>query len=100
MYFCTMSENKSRHFIQQMIDAKNRGIPTTVFNSMHPSIVEPLRDAGFTIHELGRKDFSSSDPNTRGIKGELMAMANIDQDAFQAAWERAKNPQPAQRTLF
>lgn len=93
-------EEEQKRLIQQMIDAKNRGIPTTVFNSMHPSIVEPLRDAGFTIHELGRKDFSSSDPNTRGTVGELMAMANIDQDAFQSAWERAKNPQPAQRTLF
>ena len=36
MYFCTMSENKSRHFIQQMIDAdlaagKNGGIVHTRF---------------------------------------------------------------------
>ena len=93
-------KDEQERLIQQMIDAKNRGIPTTVFNSMHPSIVEPLRDAGFTIHELGRKDLSSSDPNTRGTVGELMAMANIDQDAFQAAWESQKNPRPAQRTLF
>ena len=83
-----------------MIDAKNRGIPTTVFNSMHPSIVDPLREAGFDIHELGRKDFSSSKAESRGIKGELMAMANIDQDAFQSAWDEARNPKPAQRTLF
>jgi len=93
-------KDEQERLIQQMIDAKDRGIPTTVFNSMHPSIVEPLRDAGFTIHELGRKDLSSSDPNTRGTVGELMAMANIDQDAFQTAWESQKNPQPAQRTLF
>ena len=36
MYFCTMSENKSRHFIQQMIDAdlaagKNGGVVHTRF---------------------------------------------------------------------
>jgi site-specific DNA-adenine methylase len=93
-------KDEQERLIQQMIDAKNRGIPTMVFNSMHPSIVEPLREAGFHIEELGRKDNSSSDPNTRGTVGELMAMANIDQDAFQAAWESQRNPQPAQRTLF
>ena len=93
-------KDEQERLIQQMIDAKNRGIPTMVFNSMHPSIVDPLREAGFHIEPLGRKDFSSSDPNTRGTVGELMAMANIDQDAFQAAWESQKNPQPAQRTLF
>ena len=93
-------KDEQERLIQQMIDAKNRGIPTTVFNSMHPSIVDPLREAGFDIHELGRQDLSSSKADTRGIKGELMAMANIDQDAFQSAWDEAKNPKPAQRTLF
>jgi len=93
-------KDEQERLIQQMIDAKNRGIPTTVFNSMHPSIVDPLREAGFNIHELGRKDLSSSKAESRGIKGELMAMANIDQDAFQSAWDEARNPKPAQRTLF
>jgi site-specific DNA-adenine methylase len=93
-------KDEQERLIQQMIDAKDRGIPTMVFNSMHPSIVEPLREAGFHIEPLDRKDLSSSDPNSRGTVGELMAMANIDQDAFQTAWERRKNPPPAQRTLF
>jgi site-specific DNA-adenine methylase len=86
--------------IEQIIDAKNRGIPTVVFNSMTPAIVDPLREAGFDIHELGRKDFSSSKAESRGVVPELLAMANIPQDEFMAAWEQMKGGNmPSQPTL-
>tara|TARA_R100000951_G_scaffold59127_1_gene49799 strand:+ start:11211 stop:13505 length:2295 start_codon:yes stop_codon:yes gene_type:complete len=93
-------EPEQKLLIEQLIDAKNRGIPTTVFNSMHPSIVKPLEEAGFHIEPLQRLERSTPVAGDRVKVGEMMAMANIDQDAFQTAWERRKNPPPAQRTLF
>jgi len=86
--------------IEQMIDAKNRGVPTVVFNSMNPSIVDPLREAGFDIHTLGRQDYSGANPESRGIVPELMAMANIDQDAFMQAWNQSRGIPSRQQTLF
>jgi site-specific DNA-adenine methylase len=77
--------------IQQMIDAKQRGIPTVVFNSMNPSIVNPLKDAGFDIQTLGRQETSGAKAESRGVVPELMAMANIPQDAFQSAWNQSKS---------
>ena len=88
------NQQEQEQLLQQIIDAKERGIPTVVFNSMHPSIVEPLREAGFHIEPLGRKDMSGSDPSTRGTVGELMAMANVPQDAFMQAWNQSRGVQP------
>lgn len=88
------NQQEQEQLLQQIIDAKERGVPTVVFNSMHPSIVDPLRDAGFDIHELGRQDLSSSKASTRGTVGELMAMANVPQDAFMQAWNQSRGVQP------
>lgn len=95
------TEEHQNKLIQQMIDAKERGIPTVVFNSMHPSIVDPLREAGFDIHTLGRQDMSGSKAETRGTVGELMAMANVPQDAFMQAWQQSQQGNDRnQQTLF
>ena len=68
---------------------------------MHPSIVDPLREAGFDIHTLGRQDMSGSKAETRGTVGELMAMANVPQDAFMQAWQRLQQGKDRnQQTLF
>jgi site-specific DNA-adenine methylase len=91
------NQEEQERLLQQIIDAKERGIPTVVFNSMHPSIVNPLRDAGFHIEELGRKDMSGSKASTRGTVGELMAMANIDQDAFSQAWDVSRGGKPVRQ---
>lgn len=93
-------EPEQKRLIEQLIDSKNRGIPTSVFNSYHPSIVEPLEQAGFTVHKIPRQERANSKASGRGVVDEMLAMANFDQDAFQTAWENRKNPQPAQRTLF
>ena len=95
------TEEHQNKLIQQMIDAKERGIPTVVFNSMHPSIVDPLREAGFDIHTLGRQDMSGASAETRGTVGELMAMANVPQDAFMQAWQQSQQGNDRnQQTLF
>ena len=82
------NEQEQNRLLQQIIDAKDRGVPTVVFNSMSPSIVNPLRDAGFDIRELNRQDMSGSKASTRGTVGELMAMANVPQDSFNEALRR------------
>jgi len=82
------NEQEQDKLLQQIIDAKERGVPTVVFNSMSPSIVNPLRDAGFDIRELNRQDMSGSKASTRGTVGELMAMANVPQDSFNEALRR------------
>lgn len=68
----------------------SHGFPTVVFNSFAPEIVDPISDMGFDIHELQRKETSGGKGAVRGKKSELMGMANIDQDAFQNAWEKMR----------
>ena len=94
------NQQEQEQLLQQIIDAKERGVPTVVFNSMHPSIVNPLRDAGFDIHELGRQDLSGSKASTRGTVGELMAMANVPQDSFMQAWNQSRGIPSRQQTLL
>ena len=67
------------------------GIPTVSFNSFTDAIVNPLRDMGLDIHQLARRDTSGSKASTRGVKPELMAMANVPQDAFQQTWSELRN---------
>ena len=62
------------------------GMPVASFNSFTDEIVNPLRDMGLDIHQLARRDTSASKASSRGVKPELMAMANIPQNAFQQTW--------------
>ena len=64
--------------------------PTTIYNSFSPDVVEPVRDLGFDIHELSRRDQNSGKASGRGMKPELMGQANIDQTAFMNAWNNIR----------
>ena len=81
------NQEEQDRLISQIIDAKNRGIPTIVFNSHHPDIYQPLVDAGFYTENLDRMDLSGVKSETRGMKDELMALANVDLDTFLPAWK-------------
>ena len=81
------NQEEQDRLISQIIDAKNRGIPTIVFNSHHPDIYQPLVDAGFYTENLDRMDLSGVKSETRGMKDELMALANVDLDSFLPAWK-------------
>ncbi len=81
------NQEEQERLINQIIDAKDRGIPTIVFNSHHPDIYQPLADAGFWIPKpLNRLDLSGVDSETRGHKDELLALANVDADKFESIW--------------
>lgn len=67
------------------------GMPVASFNSFTDEIVNPLRDMGLDIHQLARRDTSASKASSRGVKPELMAMANIPQNAFQQTWSELRN---------
>lgn len=72
-----------------MIEAlKDNAFPTVVFNSFEPAIVDPMKQMGFDIHELQRKETSGGKGAVRGKKSELMGMANVDQGIFQNVWDQ------------
>ena len=82
-FFTMDDQQRTLALLEGLSDA---GFPTVVFNSFAPDVVDPIRNMGFDIHELQRKETSGGKGAVRGKKSELLGMSNIDQDAFQNAW--------------